>query len=171
MRNHEALKRIARRLGASPEPALSGRGKGSRSERFGPGDEEIVSFERQHAIGLPDEYRSFLLELGMANTGLVPLSAAVPAGASLARPFPFERPSTLRPGGKRSKFEHVTLPPGTSVHDGCLYLVDRGCGSYDLLVVTGPQRGAVWASDCDDHIYPVGSSFLSYFEELLEEDG
>lgn len=113
----------------------------------------VEAFERVHAITLPGEYRSFLLQVGDGGDGpglsMRPLGAPhddsapwepgqIAAGPDepdrfLADPFAFVDAVDLDPAG-------ATLQTTA----GALHLFDHGCALWDLLIVTGPSAGEIW---------------------------
>jgi tetratricopeptide (TPR) repeat protein len=138
---------------------------------------ELAEFERTHGVSLPADYRAFLTTLGNGGAGpfygLAPLSAEPPRFAakfdgtqpSLARPFPLHE---AWPQG-----DHASAPPiapGTSIYDGLVLLSDQGCGYFDVLIISGPQRGRVWAdiTQALGGLMPWYDSFLAAYEAWLD---
>jgi hypothetical protein len=118
---------------------------------------EVARLEATIGVGLPREYRTFLrrVSAGGQTTRLGPPELWTPdraleslraQGGHLDRRFPISnavaqrliKADTLRRKGQ----EGVAV--GGDISDGVLPLMDHGCGTLDLLVVTGPQRGKVW---------------------------
>ncbi|GGT04726.1 hypothetical protein GCM10010271_03310 [Streptomyces kurssanovii] len=132
-------------------------------------EEELRAVERWLGTRLPEEYRTFLREVGAGGAGpdygLFPLRPPGPgtpaASGRCALPF--------RPGLTAELDEHQRAEPRRDEHphdaafvaayaawqaredelhdaltEGTLCISDRGCGYYSLLVVTGPHRGTVW---------------------------
>jgi tetratricopeptide (TPR) repeat protein len=138
---------------------------------------ELTEFERTHGVSLPADYRAFLTTLGNGGAGpfygLAPLSAEPPRFAaefdgtqpSLARPFPLHG---AWPQGEQSSGPPIA--PGTSVYDGLVLLSDQGCGYFDVLIVSGPQRGQVWAdfTQALGGLMPWYDSFFAAYEAWLD---
>lgn len=115
----------------------------------------VAAFEREHAVLLPEPYRTLVAEIcdgcarGPADIdGLIPL-AALPAdwGCAqtqrvLSRPFPLTSPWVWE-DDPRPYEEIEPLIDDVSNH-GSVVLGTGGCGLYWHLVVTGPQRGRIW---------------------------
>ncbi|MFI0448186.1 SMI1/KNR4 family protein [Actinomadura sp. 6N118] len=131
------------------------------------GWDAVRAFETEHAIVLPEPYRTFVAEIcdgaaqGPPDYGLLPL-AAVPGDwrdldqRVLARPFPLTQPwlweDDPRPAEKiqaaiEQVYDHGTIVLGTD-----------GCAMYWHLVVTGPHRGHVW-NICGEGAQPFGAEF------------
>lgn len=113
------------------------------------GTEDVERFERQHGIVLPEGYRRFILEVGNGGEMFNRLDA-VPNDlcpeeklawlelADLAKPFPFAEPWVWE--GE----PYDAVKRATAKH-GCLNIGSEGCGMYWLLIVSGPERGNIWA--------------------------
>jgi hypothetical protein len=147
-------------------------------------ENQVIAFERQHAIRLPTEYRRFLIELG--NGGAGPYYGVYPLGTfdgasgdvepwndfvgSLAQPFEFREPwNDLRDcpdqaladtdeeeyERRLNAFERRYWHP--SVTNGAFPICHRGCALRIWLVVTGGEAGTVWYDDRADYggIAPV----------------
>ena len=145
---------------------------------------QVLTFERQHAIRLPPEYRRFLIELG--NGGAGPYYGVHPLGTfdgvsddvrpwddfvgSLAEPFAFREPwndlvdcpdhalaDTDEEEYERrmNAFESRYWHP--SVMNGAFPVCHKGCALRIWLVVSGGEAGNVWCDDRADYggIAPV----------------
>jgi hypothetical protein len=141
--------------------------------------EEIESFESQHGVRLPEEYREFLLKIGNGGDG--PPEYGVPqlgeAASDMERnerihwtklpqikePFPFTKPWIWEDG------EESDEGSGKQVACGSIYVGNDGCGQYWHLIVTGPERGRVWQF-CDVGIVPTEPrrDFLQWYEDWLD---
>lgn len=110
-------------------------------------EDEVVAFEQEWGVTLPEEYRTFLLEVG--NGGLGPGNGVVPLAEAVGRsptdafdqPFPFSfRQFEERRAGKDYSEELDPTQPGL------LWLADP-CDPWAsvYLVVSGEDRGLVWA--------------------------
>ncbi|GGW24374.1 hypothetical protein GCM10010381_04280 [Streptomyces xantholiticus] len=150
---------------------------GAREDRHGHGfellpvltEEELRAVERRLGAELPDEYRTFLMEVGAGGAGpdyglfprRPPGPDTPPATGHCTLPF--------RPELTAELDRHLCAEPRRADHpdddafvaayaawdarwdelhdaltEGTLCISDRGCGYYSLLVVTGPLRGTVW---------------------------
>jgi hypothetical protein len=140
--------------------------------------EELVG---QLGVRLPDEYASFLTQVGRGGAGpgygLFPLrrvdgrwegdGADITDPADLVVPFPYDdavdpRAAGLPPEpqpdyyGSVEEYDtamhaHVAqceeLIYGRAHTFGAQYLTHLGCAYRHLLIVSGPQRGTIWADD------------------------
>jgi hypothetical protein len=142
--------------------------------------EEVAAFESAHEIKLPDGYRDFLLMVG--NGGIGPPGYGIYRLGQVAsdmssqqqsfwrdlpdilQPFPFTRPWVWE--------NEETSDEGTEdqVQHGSLCLGSDGCGLYWHLIITGPERGNVWAF-ADVGIGPLcpKRDFLTWYEDWLDE--
>jgi hypothetical protein len=115
---------------------------------------EIRGFETRHGIELPDGYRRFLQEIGNGGEGpgidgLAPLGAVPselpPSWEREWRDLPnIRKPFPLTDAWVWEGEDHDDERLASSRH-GTLALCNSGCGMYWLLVVTGAERGQVWA--------------------------
>ena len=137
-------------------------------------EEELESFEREHGVELPADYRAWLSRVSNGGAGphyglrtlrdaaeareLMPQHHVVARdaeGNELARAGTSPRPVLDRPSkiGQPFPFDAAwsplddgfSLPNDTNPYDGSLVLADQGCGMLSLLVVAGPRRGEVWS--------------------------
>ena len=133
----------------------------------GPLDPRLVSeFEAAFGVRLPEDYRSFLLQVGDGGVG--PGLFMRPLGA------PFNDSEDWEPGAisRDGSFNSLHLPfpyssgiqgdvdleqvdrsvGGNSEWDppGALHLWDFGCAIWGLLVVTGPAAGQIWIDSRTD---------------------
>ena len=120
------------------------------------GWDAVHAFEARHGIVLPEPYRTFVAEvadgspLGPPARGLLGLSqmpgdwGADRPERDLSAPFPlteawvWEDDDTLTEEELEEALDSVT-------DHGSIVLGTEGCGFYWHLVVTGAQRGRVWA--------------------------
>ncbi len=123
---------------------------------------EIVALEMSFGVELPTELRQFLSTVhgGGAGPGygffLTP--DAVPR-ARRSRPFPFGTSDARvviarRLAGGKTRWETLRAPNEDSEEDddyppgpGFVPLAHQGCGVFDVIVVTGEQRGFMWWYD------------------------
>ncbi|OMI34653.1 hypothetical protein SPAR_35396 [Streptomyces sparsogenes DSM 40356] len=143
-------------------------------------EERLRDVERWLGTGLPEEYRTFLMEVGSGGAGpdygLLPLRPpgpdTPPATGHCALPF--------RPGLTAELEEHEEAEPRREDHpddeafaatyaawdtrrdelndaltEGTLCVGSQGCAYYSLLVVTGPYRGTMW-----DDVRAVGEGVV-----------
>jgi uncharacterized protein (TIGR02996 family) len=139
-------------------------------------EEELVAFERQYRITLPEEYRTFLREVGNGGLGpgdgLSPLAEAAEHSPTpdLDRPFPFSFRLCEEEGARfsedlrthsfdealalqrerRGGLPHYEWAEREYAQPGVIYLAtpdDPYASVY--LVITGEDRGLVW---CFGHI-------------------
>ncbi|MEZ0265337.1 MAG: SMI1/KNR4 family protein [Phycisphaerae bacterium] len=152
-----------------------------RGTRLGPAvlEDALTAFEARCGCTLPEGFRAFLRHVGNGGVG-PPAYGLLPLGGTpddmgeqesrpwaeldrVRRPFPFTRPWVWEEGDPSDE--------GTreQVEDGTLHLGTDGCGQYWLLVVSGPERGAVWML-ADVGITPTAPKrdFLQWFEDWLD---
>jgi uncharacterized protein (TIGR02996 family) len=146
-----ALARIQSKVARIPETAPPEPGHHIRSPLHpNPtlNEAELLAFEAEYRVTLPDEYRLFLCEVGNGGMGpgkgLLRLADAVDRSPSrdLDTPFPFSirqyREDPNRFYQERSTEEYQPWP-------GVLYLSDPlGDWGDAYLVITGEDRGMVW---------------------------
>lgn len=138
---------------------------------------QVLAFEGEHGVVLPTDYRRFLLEVGSAGVGpgygLNPLGdmqhlnrEKLPANF-LAAPFPLIESFPEDSDSDESKSEDTSLDKWVT---GAFCLSHWGCGMYDLLVVSGVERGHIWMDDRtnDAGVFPVAPN-REHFGESQEE--
>ena len=172
-------------------------------------ERELVGWERGHGIELPAEYRAYLLEL--ANGGAGPFYGLFPLGmwdgggreldsfddslGDVAAPFPhrdawnlpadrFEQPDFEDDDEEDAwnvKLDSEYWVP--SLVNGAIWISHHGCALRTLLVVTGIERGNVWADRRADYsgIAPHVSSdgrhlgfgewYVAWLEECVRASG
>jgi hypothetical protein len=115
-------------------------------------DDELAAFEKHAQLTLPDEYRAFVRQQWSSGAGpYYGLQALGEPSAELARPF------------------DVNLTAEAPLV-GAIRLADQGCGMTSVLVVSGAQRGQVWA-DRRDNGGPMtfeAPSFDAWFGEWID---
>ena len=133
---------------------------------------ELESVEQQWDVTFPDDYRTFLLEVGRGGAGpgygLFPLVRARDVwrfegdGGELVsevkRPFPHREKwnASFRERGEGededaywealAAWEDALYFHPEQTH-GAICICHEGCAIRDWLVVTGPERGHVWLDD------------------------
>jgi len=120
---------------------------------------DLATFEAQHGIILPSDYRQFLLQMGNGGAGpylLFPLAETQQGHNSTYLSHPF-RYTQWWNGMNPPNWFDLNLSPdemdlviqeadyyASSHVQGTLRLAHEGCGYYDLLVVSGTERGHMW---------------------------
>lgn len=123
--------------------------------RFNPplSESAVAAFEAQQGVHLPADYREFITQIGDGGAGphygMEKLAIAAKDSA-LTSPFPWSAETTIT---TEDDIDLWDRPPGV------LMLSQRGCGYYDILVVTGAQRGHMWSD------FSAGSGALVFSHE------
>jgi len=143
----------------------------------------VVRLERQEGLSLPDEYRQFVTEV--ADGGLGPgcgmfsVSDAIEQAPEftgvLTAAFPYrheEARSALAKRAHGDRWLSLDQPHESGLPGGALLLAHTGCGCFDILVVTGEQRGTVWYHDLRT-LFPLASEtkqlgFFDWYERWLD---
>jgi len=137
-------------------------------------ESELQAFERQHAITLPHEYRTFLAVVSRGGAGpaygLIPFgdprALADPSRADFLRtPFAFsDAAGAGEPWADVDGYTETLLA-------GTLALCDEGCGYIHFLVCTGPTRGDMWidAAVSDGGFVPLRCGFMDWYERWLDD--
>jgi hypothetical protein len=170
-------------------------------------DSDVNRFESEHRVRLPHDYRDFLLQVGNGGGGGVfPLGCdseaysyeqAIEAwrdgsyrlymygGMSLDRPFPLTRAwlAGSSGDGKEDVDRQVDERNDPQVA-GSMRIYHCGCAIYNVLVITGKERGHVWCDSRADGrgIFPerppngsgrltFGRWYLELLDRLLEWHG
>jgi len=133
---------------------------------------EVEAAEGQWGVTFPDDYRTFLLEVGRGGAGpaygLFPLvenkgvwrfkGDGGELVSDLKRPFPHEKEwnAVYREMGEdededayweeRDVWDNAVYWHAEQTY-GAICICHRGCAIRDWLVVTGPERGHVWLDD------------------------
>jgi SMI1/KNR4 family protein SUKH-1 len=118
----------------------------------------VLQFEGKHGIRLPEDYRSFLLQVSEGEAG----------------PYYGLYPFTWICESLETEGIDISLPfipepeeEDESEYDGRIRLSHHGCGLESALIVTGAERGKVW--DDFGRPVPTGKSFLEWYESWLDE--
>lgn len=146
-------------------------------------EEQLRAVERRFETELPEEYRTFLLQVGAGGAGpdygLFPMKPSAPGALSAtgrcALPF--------HPGLTAELDQHACAEPQRADYpdddafaaahtpwearheelydaltEGTLCISSQGCAYYSLLVVTGPHRGTLWEDvrTVGEGVVPVG---------------
>ncbi|WP_098748457.1 SMI1/KNR4 family protein [Paenibacillus sp. EZ-K15] len=143
---------------------------------------ELVQFEQQHGVKLPDAYRVFLTEIG--NGGAGPYYGIHPLGKKQV--IGLERihgPSVLRAREDQAAGKMTKLCLDNDIDDeaydeamaewcqGLLNIGEQGCGYETMLIVTGEYRGKVVYLDLDQYqsFFTYEEHFLDWYERWLDE--
>ncbi|GAD85883.1 SMI1/KNR4 family protein [Nocardia asteroides] len=142
---------------------------------------EVTAFETRHGVTLPEDYRSFILEVGDGGAG--PCYGIF----RLDRPdLDDDRREDLMPGFLAEAFPHTQSwnerSDGTPEAEeeyfdrahirGSLNMSHQGCGYMVRLVLTGPQRGTLWEDGrCSDAgVTPFAVGFADWYLRWLKRD-
>lgn len=131
----------------------------------------LLTWEREHGVELPGEYRAFLRDLGNGGAGPAygifplglwdgaggPLEPWADAVGDLRAPFPhgeawnlpearFDVPEGLV-GDEEDAWHSALDEEYWGAIGGAFWICHHGCAIRTLLVVTGPERGNVWWDD------------------------
>ena len=145
---------------------------------------DLADVERAAGVGLPEDYRSFLLEMSAGGAGphygLIPFPSGPlddELSERLTAPF---RPEVVQPlidahwrevprgdaypdeeshARARSAWNNRLDELNEPLLNGTLELSHQGCGYYDVLVLNGRRRGSMWTDDraADLSVNPVGA--------------
>ena len=109
-------------------------------------EREVASVERQFGVTLPDDYRTFLLELGAG--GLPAMSRRFPHTKKWNIRYPKAQPRDPDElcWQKRDAWNDAVYwsPKHTT---GAICICHEGCAIRDWLVVTGKGRGGIWLDE------------------------
>jgi hypothetical protein len=166
----ERLSRIADKLQRIRRRWFRRRSFGEEAHRFHLrppiSEPALTRFEAENRVGLPEEYRRFLLCLGNGGAGpgygLMPLETSA-RWRSLAQPCP------LRPDVSPTD-DWLEASGCSDDYPGMIQLCDFGCADYTTLVVCGPARGRV-VRICWDAAPPgfaPDPDFLAWYERWLD---
>lgn len=160
-------------------------------------EEEVVRFEQQHVIALPDAYRTFLLKVGNGGVGshgssAGPFYGIYPLGAGIddlpmdAPQTALTKPCVLSPYMPKEEWQSLTsslrskteldgeaqdAAVGT-LFGGLLVIGTQGCTYVHALVLNGPLAGRVVNLDLDYSQPPIFAhepDFLAWYERWLDE--
>jgi hypothetical protein len=148
---------------------------------------QIKWFEFKHRITLPSEYRAFLLEIGYGagpHYGIHPLNKSIkwlkewnevfPGDFSLNNPFEFTTQDAIKFKQQNRENPESCFHHSLTHLNGILPICYEGCAYHTYLVISGEQRGYLWAYCEDDALTkPVGLSkqfsFLEWYNYWLDE--
>ena len=133
---------------------------------------DLDAFESQHGVRLPGPYRTILEHIGIGRGpayGLLPPAPINRADGRCARRSEIGRPFPLTRAWANTTPE--PWPEAANRYDGCIKLVELGCGYFDLLVVHGPKRGEVWTDWTEvvgaGELAPKATDVLAWYDEWL----
>lgn len=143
-------------------------------------ESEVTAFEARYGLSLPEDYRTFLLEIGDGGAGpfcgIHRLDRSnLPARDGedllpgfLAGDFPHAQ-SWNEPGDGSPEAEEKYFDPAHI--RGSLNLSHQGCGYMVRLVLNGPQRGTLWEDGrCSDAgITPFAPGFATWYLRWLND--
>lgn len=157
-------------------------------------ESEVVAFEERYGILLPPEFRAFIRSVGSSGAGpyygLLPLTLATDhlnyddeamCRRKLTAVFPLldkvyhdnwklgQDDWLVEVGGVNWK-ERRYGPESWDPFQGTTAICDQGCTFYTVLVLNGPQSGAIW--NIELHLSPPikapYSGFLDYYEDWVD---
>jgi hypothetical protein len=103
---------------------------------------QVHAFETAYNVTLPPEYRTFLLQVGNGGAGpyygLLPLGQDQEALPLLAAPFPHTQEWN-------DFLLHNDDYFAANITQGAMRICNSGEGGYELLIVSGPLSGTIWA--------------------------
>lgn len=148
--------------------------------------EKVEAFESLHQCKLPEEYREFLIQCGVAGPGpdfglYGPDQHFTGSGyeecfednPDLSIPFPYSDVWNDVPDDESKLSEQYF---GAKYCPGSILISDRGCAMWDRLIITGPCAGEIWHDDRVDqkglrpHVDTDGNryTFLKWYCEWLD---
>jgi hypothetical protein len=148
--------------------------------------EEVVAWERQHQVTIPDAYRTFLTQIANGvgwACELVRLDQwwhhLVPGDDLEARRLWPSQPCVLRAGLKEDDnwLERIAEDKSREGPDlatwspwaGTIGLSDEGCGSLAVLIMTGALRGRICHLDfLNAPVFSPQLNFLDWYEARLD---
>jgi hypothetical protein len=141
-------------------------------------ESKVAAFEFRYSVSLPEDYRSFLLEVGDGGAG--PFYGIFRLERSH---LPDWCDDDLLPGFLAGEFPHVQAwndvgdfgPESEERYSdpahirGSLNLSHQGCGYMVRLVLSGSQRGTLWEDGrCSDMgITPFAPGFATWYLQWL----
>ncbi len=144
---------------------------------------EILDFERQYQVSIPEDYRHFLLEIADGGAGpdygLYRLQDPKrQINSLLSHSWPHRAEWDLK-SSQFASIQEFNLEYERDEHtQGALSICDMGCGYEVLLVLTGEERGTIWHDlrAGDKGIIPVQNvqsgalrvSFSEWYEMWLD---
>jgi hypothetical protein len=145
-------------------------------------ESEIIAFESNHRVSLPEDYRNFLLKIGNGGDG-PPYYKWLPLGKAsgdsneiekeiwegfiyINKEFPYSE-SWCWEDQESEDFEKKI----ESAYFGSVMLGTDGCGMNWLLIVTGESHGEIWQiSDAGIIRCEPKMNFTEWYEYWLENE-
>ena len=181
----EKLKQAAKRkiqcFGSGLPPRTGFGSSGHRWQSFPVCEDKVVEFETKYNITLPEEFRTFIREIGVGAGpyygvhNLMNWLCDEPEGSEAELSF-LSKPCLIKPtmcGGQghtgwEEKLENDGIPL-EQIYQGILSIVSQGCTYLNGLIVTGEHRGTVLALDLDWQVPQWRNpSFLDWYEKWLD---
>jgi len=161
-------------------------------------EDEVLKFEREHGITIPEDYRQFILTVGNGGAGpfygLMKLEDNDENKPDLSKPFeytkeePFmimnmyeeieEQLEEYEDEDEQDEAREALLNDMYKKCDrGIIFLAHEGCGMYSVLVANGEEYGNVWYFDLanDAGIFPLSKAetgepmkFTDWYEVWLD---
>lgn len=144
-------------------------------------EEQILKFEEQQGVRLPEEYRDFLLYVGNGGAGPYYGLYGIRAleedlrDSHGTRTYRAQEEPVIYPKMSDEEWERVTNPESTQ-HDspyvGVLPIGSQGCTLMTGLMLAGPYRGQVVYYDedyCGQPFFVREKGFLAWYERWLRE--
>lgn len=131
-------------------------------------EKDVAAFEARYGIKLPPAYRDFILTVGNGGAGpgngvlsldnCLPRSQATMGDGCLAAPFLHDRQMA------------AAALDATNYDAGAIRVADQGNESFDLLVVTGKDRGLLWYDGVKsaDALIPCHYDFAEWYATWLD---
>jgi hypothetical protein len=141
---------------------------------------EVEQFEVEYAVSLPEDYREFLICIG--NGGAGPYYGLLSLQQSLLRPehasrhflsSPFPLTEAYNPFGADDDLADEESGDDEFDEDDCvrgsIAICHWGCGYYSRLVISGPEKGQVWADGRDSFqdLHPTKRDFFGWYSDWL----
>jgi HEAT repeat protein len=181
----ELVARVAEKFRLAGEAGAPFRRVGARNDPYvlNPplAEADVAAFEAEHGIRLPVAYRRFLTDIadGDADLGLHSLAEAYEEagwadeetgdldGSPLAQPSPFRAGETYTwrwwaaNYGPDERYDQLL---------GALPVAAGGCSDFYLVVLNGPDAGAIYSANWDGNAGParIADDFLSWQEANLD---
>ena len=143
-------------------------------------ESHLLTFEEKHKITLPDDYRLFLKEVG--NGGVGPYYGMFPlenfyqsrfydgsdenciGNDFLQTPFPYSKNNPFVENEMDDDLtDEVYAQEFIKNLNGTITLAHQGCGYFDMLIVSGEDKGKVWI-DARVSDYGMNCIFDSFTE-------
>jgi len=133
----------------------------------------LAAFEREYDVQFPKDYADFLTQIGNGGIGpyygLCSLAQSISdypghkCRAFLASPFPLTEYFNPRDEDESATDDELFDDPYIC---GSIVLSHEGCGYYDRLVITGPQKGQVWYDGrvSGQGIAPLRCDFYTWYD-------